>query len=225
MLFLLCILFAHIFITYGMYDNETKEILIQVLVLSMIALVLFIVITVQTIIKRYDDSKANCEAKTIKYIEFSNKDVTVCYNDNAMFKIVYKDIDEMKLIFKTQHFFYHRLLGITNVELQLKYNYNKESKSFKVNIPASYTLFDKIFKIVYFSQYVSGFSIQSNAQHKEELQKTLGKALEAYKENNYKHTFRSFGYTIWAIPILVITVILLFLALFLVGYLIATGII
>ena len=55
--------------------------------------------------------------------------------------------------------------------------------------------------------------------------KTLGKVIESYIANNYKHTLRSFGYTVWAIPTLIITVILLFMLLFLVGYLIVIGVI
>ena len=44
-----------------------------------------------------------------------------------------------------------------------------------------------------------------------------------YKANNYKHTFRSFGYTMWAIPTLIFTIILSFFILFFVGYLILAG--
>lgn len=232
-LLLLCIFFMYIFITYGTsFDDDSKTTLILILALLIITLISFIVITVQTIIKRNDELRYKYKAKNFKYLEFSNEGITICYNDNVMFKVVYEDIDEMKLMLRTKNAYSYlnlvtawryRYIGITGMDLQLKYNDNKVYKFVTINIPAGFTLLDKIFEIVHFSQYISEFSYESSKLHEEELQKTLGKAIESYKANNYKHTFRSFGYTIWAIPTLIFTIILLLIALFFVGYLIVTA--
>ena len=231
-LLLLCIFFMYIFITYGTsFDDGSKMYLTLILASLIITLILFIVITVQTIIKRNNELKYNYKAKNIKYLEFSNKGITICDNDNVMFKVVYEDIDEMKLMLRTKNAYSYmntmllryRYVGITGMNLQLKYNDNKVHKVVTINTSSGFTLLDKIFEIVYFSQYISEFSYKFSKQHEEELQKTFGKAIESYKANNYKHTFRSFGYTMWAIPTLIFTIILSFFILFFVGYLILAG--
>lgn len=233
----LCIFFTYIFITYGMgFDSESQTSFILILGLLFITLILFLVLTITRIIRRNDEVKYNYQSNAIKYVEFCKEGINVCYPDNEMYNILYENIDNMNLSLKTEAMCSYRstniilpagyrYLGVTGFDLKIKYNDNKGSKSITVKHPSCFTTMDKIFEIVHFSQYISNFSYKCSRQHEVELKKTLGKAIESYIANNYKHTLRSFGYTLWAIPILIITVILLFTALFLIGYLIVIGVI
>ena len=236
-LLFLCVLFTYIFITYEMgFDSDTKISFMLILVSLFITLILFLVLTITRIKRRNDELKYNYQSKDIKYLEFSQKGITVCYSDNEMHKILYENIDNLNLILKTESMHSYRstslilptsykYIGITGFELKIKYSDNKVSKSITVKQPSCYTTIDKIFEIVHFSQYISNFSYKCIQQHETELKNTLGKAIESYISNNYKHTLLSFRYTVWAISVLIITIILLFMALFLIGYLIVIGVI
>lgn len=234
-LLFLCVLFTYIFITYDMgFDSDTKIDLMLICVLLFIALIMFLVLTLTRIKRRNNELKYSYQSNIIRYVEFYEEGIIVCYSDNEMHKILYENIDNINLSLKTEAMHSYRstglilltsckYIGITGFNLKIKYNDNKVSKSITVKQPSCFTTIDKIFEIVHFSQYISNFSYKCIQQHETELKNTLGKAIESYISNNYRHTLRSFGYTVWAIPVLIIAVILLFTVLFLIGYLIVIG--
>lgn len=235
-LLFLCIFFTYIFVTYRMAsDSESQISLILILASLFITLILFLVLTI-TRIKRRNDELYNCQYKAIRYVEFCKEGITVGYSDKERSNILYENIDSLDLKLKTEttcsyrstSFIMpagYRYIGVTGFDLKIRYNDNEVSKSITVKHPSCFTTMDKIFEIVHFSQYISNFSYKCSRQNETELKNTLGKAIESYIANNYKHTLRSFGYTVWSIPVLIITVILLFIVLFLVGYLIVIGVI
>lgn len=212
-------------------DSESQISLILILASLFITLILFLVLTI-TRIKRRNDELYNCQYKAIRYVEFCKEGITVGYSDKERSNILYENIDSLDLKLKTEttcsyrstSFIIpagYRYIGVAGFDLKIKYNDNKGSKSITVKHPSCFTTMDKIFEIVHFSQYIYNFSYKCNREH----EKTLGKAIESYIANNYRHTLRSFGCTVWAIPVLIITVILLFMLLFLIGYLIVIGVI
>lgn len=235
-LLFLCIFFTYIFITYGVVsDSESQISLLLILVSSFITLIAFLALTI-TSIKRRNDELYNYQSKAIKYVEFCKEGIVVCYPNQEMYNILYENIDSLDLSLKTEttcsyrstNFIVpagYRYIGVTGFDLKIRYNDNEVSKSITVKHPSCFTTMDKIFEIVHFSQYISNFSYKCSRQNETELKNTLGKAIESYIANNYKHTLQSFGYTVWSIPVLIITVILLFIVLFLVGYLIVIGVI
>ncbi len=236
-LLFLCIFFTYIFITYGMVSDSESQISILLILASLfITLILFIVLTITRIKRRNDELKYNHQSKAIRYVEFYKEGVTVCYSNKEMYNILYENIDSLDLNIRTETARSYRstsliipagyrYIGVTGFDLKIKYNDNKGSKSITVKHPSCFTTMDKIFEIVHFSQYISNFSYKCTRKNETELIKTLVKAIESYIANNYKHTLHSFGYTVWATPVLIITVILLFMLLFLVGYLIVIGVI
>lgn len=216
-------------------DSESQISLILILASLFITLILFLVLTI-TRIKRRNDELYNCQYKAIRYVEFCKEGITVGYSDKERSNILYENIDSLDLKLKTETTCSYRstsliipagyrYIGVAGFDLKIKYNDNKGSKSITVKHPSCFTTMDKIFEIVHFSQYIYNFSYKCNREHETELKKTLGKAIESYIANNYRHTLRSFGCTVWAIPVLIITVILLFMLLFLIGYLIVIGVI
>ncbi len=216
-------------------DSESQISLILILASLFITLILFLVLTI-TRIKRRNDELYNYQSKAIRYVEFCKEGITVGYSDKERYNILYENIDCLDLNIRTETMCSYRstsfiipagyrYIGVTEFDLKIKYNDNKGSKSITVKHPSCFTTMDKIFEIVHFSQYISNFSYKCTRENETEFKKTLGKVIESYIANNYKHTLRSFGYTVWAIPTLIITVILLFMLLFLVGYLIVIGVI
>lgn len=159
---------------------------------------------------------------TLEGIVLSDTSIEVFYNDEVKnFVIPYKDIREMKLVITCEQGFRYDFIN----KFTLQIVYEIDSKEHKLSLINAKTngLLDRIFGIICFSRYINNFSYVFTKAIKGSM--ALDKAIKSYIHNNYKHTFYSFGYTKWAIPVLISTVILLFMALFLIGYLIAIGVI
>lgn len=162
-------------------------------------------------------------ANAIDYIKFTHLNIEVHYINPMINKIIpYSDIKSMKVVVRNLTG-YSRCDIIKLYTIQIIYQQDNTEKKISLMDNETFGMMDRLFNIIYFSKYIYNFSY--NFTETSDRIKVFDKALKSFINNNYKHTFNSFRYTKWALPVQIIVTISLFMGLFLFGYLIVIGVI
>ncbi len=162
-------------------------------------------------------------ANSIEYIKFTHSNIEVHFTNPMINKIIpYSDIKSMKIVIRNLTG-YPRCDIIKLYTIKIIYTLDNTEKKIALTDNETFGMMDRLFNIIYFSKYIHNFSY--NFTETSDRIKVFDKALKSFINNNYKHTFNSFGFTKWAIPVQIIVIISLFVGLFLIGYLIVIGVI
>ena len=158
--------------------------------------------------------------KILEYVKFDINGVKFFYrNQSNNFDIPYTSIKDMKIIIINPGYQYMGRDAYLVKSFILKFTVEQDGKEQSISLLNEETgLIDRIFDIIHFSKYINHFSYSFRNNKNYSLK--FDKAIKSYINNNYKHTFSSFGCTKWAMVVEIGVVLLLFSLLFLIGYLI-----
>ncbi len=169
----------------------------------------FLFLLIYELKERVADEASAYDSETfIKFIDFLEDKLLLSYlNKNSVKEIIYKDIDSLELVVDTCIALNKHLPGTYSAIQGLYINIKANSYSYSIHY-APVNL-NKLYKIVYYSQYMKDFSYRfiGNGNHTKE---TLGKIIEDYIQNGYKKTLRTNLYS----PVNPIVLTILFVSIF-----------
>lgn len=156
-------------------------------------------------VRNLDDAIAYNSETFIKYIDFANDKVKLSYlKSNRIKEIYYKDIDSIELIISTC--IAYNKYGPYSAMQGLYINIKSGSYSFSIHhAPVD---LNKLYKIIYYSQYMKNFSYRFTGRG-EQTKETLQKTIDDYIKNNYKKTLRTYLYS--SINTIVLTIIIAYI--------------
>jgi len=176
--------FDWIFSSFCEVNFEMKFIYIILLILPFV----WLFFLVNQLKAKMSDDRIAYELNFIKYIDFEDNRIKLVYlKTNEIREISYKDIDFMELIINTG------LLTGRPISIVKELCININSDSYSFSIRYSPVDFNKLFKIIYYSQYMNRFSYRFTGTEIN-LQKALQKTINDYIKNNYKKTFGAYLY-------------------------------
>ena len=188
----------------GANDSGLQLILIALYLLTFIWLILLIN---ELKARKNDNILPRSLPNFIKYIDFMNDKVRLTYLETKKrYKdIYYKDIDSIELIINT-------CIGYN------KYGPNSATQDLYINIKSGSYLcsihhapvnLDKLYKIIYYSQFMKSFSYKFTGNG-EQTKEILKKTIDDYIRNNYRKTLITYIYSPTIQKILTIIFIALF---------------
>lgn len=137
--------------------------------------------------RRFENEIASNTKDFINYIDFSDNKIILSYlNPISIREIYYNDINSMELVIDTY-------------DSRSKYNIHPSIEGMHINIIAgsnSYSIYyspvnlNKLYKIIFYSQYMKSFSYLLTGDSKQ-MKKELGKSIDNYIRNNYRKTLFS----------------------------------
>lgn len=166
-----------------------------------------ILLITQLNVRRYDDIKAYSLDYFIKYVDFMNDKVRLTYlkAEKGYKDIYYKDIDSIELVIDT-------CIGYN------KYGPYSATQGLYINIKSGSYLcsihhapldLGKLYKVVYYSQFMKSFSYKFTGNG-EQTKEVLKKVIDDYIQNNYRKTLRTYMYS----PVNPIILTIIFVTLF-----------
>jgi len=138
-------------------------------------------------IRMLDDAIAYNSEAFIKYIDFADDKIKLSYLKlNSTKEIYYKDIDSIELVIDTC--IAYNKFGPYSAIQGLYINIKSGSYSFSIHhAPVD---LNKLYKVIYYSQYMKNFSYQFTGKG-EQTKETLQKTIDDYISNGYKKTLRT----------------------------------
>lgn len=138
-----------------------------------------------------DDIIAYGSESFIKFIDFTDNKIKLSYLNSTINKeFCFKDIDSLELVIDTC--ISYNKYGPYSAIQGLYINIKSGSASFSIHhAPVD---LNKLYQVVYYSQYMKNFSFRFTGNG-EQTKKTLQKTIEEYINNNYKKTLRTYLYS------------------------------
>ena len=160
-------------------------------------------------VRIFDDAIAYNSETFVKYVDFTDDKIKLSYlKSNCTKEIYYKNIDSIELVIDTCIAYnkYGPYSAIQCLYINIK------SGSYTFSIHHSPVDLNKLYKVIYYSQYMKNFSYRFTGRG-EQTKETLQKTIDDYITNGYKKTLRTNLYSLNPIIIFVsiITVGLFFI--------------
>ena len=134
-----------------------------------------------------DDAIAYNSETFVKYVDFTDDKIKLSYlKSNCTKEIYYKNIDSIELVIDTC--IAYNKYGPYSAMQGLYINIKSGSYSFSIHhAPVD---LNKMYKVIYYSQYMKNFSYRFTGRG-EQTKETLQKTIDDYITNGYKKTLRT----------------------------------
>ena len=134
-----------------------------------------------------DDAIAYNSETLVKYVDFTDDKIKLSYlKSNCTKEIYYKNIDSIELVIDTC--IAYNKSGLYSAMQGLYINIKSGSYSFSIHhAPVD---LNKMYKVIYYSQYMKNFSYRFTGRG-EQTKETLQKTIDDYITNGYKKTLRT----------------------------------
>ncbi len=134
-----------------------------------------------------DDAIAYNSETLVKYVDFTDDKIKLSYlKSNCTKEIYYKNIDSIELVIDTC--IAYNKYGPYSAMQGLYINIKSGSYSFSIHhAPVD---LNKMYKVIYYSQYMKNFSYRFTGRG-EQTKETLQKTIDDYITNGYKKTLRT----------------------------------
>lgn len=142
-------------------------------------------------VRIFDDIIVYSMEDFIKYVDFTDDKVKLTYlKSNCTKEILYKDIDSLELTIDTciAHNKYGSYSAMQGLYIDIK------SGSYSFSIHHAPVDLNKLYKIIYYSQYMKVFSYRFSGRG-EQTKEVLQKTIDDYIANGYKKTLRTNMYS------------------------------